>query len=128
MSAPASTNPDPADRRGSGRRNLLIVVIAAVLVAGVAGGGYGLSYILLGPSAPVAVGSLPPVIPSGAGVTLPPADQSAAGSTGASGSAPVAGALDGTSNVNTTLGSISDGTASFAGYRVTSHSKALPSP
>jgi polyisoprenoid-binding protein YceI len=63
------------------------------------------------------VGSLPPVIPAGATVTLPPATSSVAvpGTTAAS---PVAGSLDGTWNVDTTLGNISDGTASFAGYRV----------
>jgi polyisoprenoid-binding protein YceI len=103
MSAPVASNPTPAGPRRTSRRNLLMVAIAVVLVAGAAGGGYGLWYILVGPSAPTAVGSLPPAIPTG---------QSVAGVTAGTGS------LDGRWDVNTTLGSLSDGTATFAGYRV----------
>jgi polyisoprenoid-binding protein YceI len=115
MSAPVSSP------RPHGRRNLLLAVVAAVVVAGLIGGGYGLWYVLVGPPAPAAVGSLPPALPSGV-VTLPPATGTpagvASGSASATGSAAVAGSLDGPWNINTTLGSIGDGTATFAGYRV----------
>lgn len=90
----------------SGRRKLLLAAIALIAIAGIAGGGYGLWYILLGPSSPAAVSSIPPAVPAGATVTLQALTGSAAGS------------LDGTWNVNTTLGTVADGTASFAGYRV----------
>jgi polyisoprenoid-binding protein YceI len=80
-----------------GKRNLLVAVLAVLIVAGVAAGGYGLWYILIGPSAPAAVGT--PAVPVGATIAAP-------------------ASLDGTWNVNTSLGNISDGSATFAGYRV----------
>lgn len=79
-------------------RSRLLVALAVVVIAGVAAGGYGLWYILVGPSSPASVDSAPPAIPSVA-VAAP-------------------ASLDGTWTVNTTLGTIDDGTASFAGYRV----------
>ena len=99
MSSPASPTPLPAGGPSHRKRNLLLVALAVVLVAGVAGGGYGLWYILLGPSSPAGVNAGPPAVPSGAAVAAP-------------------ASLDGTWNVTTSLGSIGDGTASFAGYRV----------
>jgi len=98
VSAQSSPN-SPSGHRSHRNRNLLLVAIAVVVVAGIAAGGYGLWYILIGPSSPGAVSSGPPAIPAGAGVPAP-------------------ASLDGTWNVNTSLGTISDGTASFAGYRV----------
>jgi polyisoprenoid-binding protein YceI len=77
------------------------VVVAAIAVAALAGGAYGLWYVLVGPSGPAAVSSAPPALPSGASA-VPAAP----------------GSLDGTWTVNTSLGSITDATASFAGYRV----------
>jgi polyisoprenoid-binding protein YceI len=76
-----------------------MIAIAVIVIAGVAAGGYGLWYILIGPSAPAAVSSAAPAIPTGASVAAP-------------------ASLDVTWNVNTALGSIGDGTASFVGYRV----------
>jgi polyisoprenoid-binding protein YceI len=105
MSTPTFEKPAPA-RNPGGLRKMLLVILALVVVAGVAGGGYGLWYILLGPTSPAAVSSVAPAVPSGANVTL----QAATGSAG--------GSLDGTWNVNNTLGSLGDGTSSFAGYRV----------
>ncbi len=82
------------------RRNRRIVMVAliVVVIAGVAGGAYGLWYILIGPASPSAVAAAPPVLPGNA-VAAP-------------------ASLDGTWTVNTTLGTIDDGTASFVGYRV----------
>lgn len=97
MSAPASKGRLPAGLRR--HRRALLVAVAAVAVAAVAAGGYGLWYILIGPSSPAAVNAAAPVIPAGASVPAP-------------------ASLDGTWNVDTSLGTIDDGTASFAGYRV----------
>ena len=99
MSKPMSSDPIPARPGPNRSRKLLLVVVAAIVVAGLVGGGYGLWYVLVGPGGPAAVSSAPPALPSGAG-------------------AAIAGSLDGTWTVNTTLGSIGDGSASFAGYRV----------
>jgi len=101
MSAPTSSDPIPAKPGPNRSRRLLLVVAAAIVIAGLVGGGYGLWYVLIGPSSPAAVGSAPPALPSTAGTV-----------------AAAPGSLDGTWTVNTSLGSITDGTASFAGYRV----------
>ena len=98
MTVPSSPTPStPSTKRAHGKRNLLIAVAAVVALAGVAVGGYGLWYLFLSPAGPAAVGA--PVIPSGTG-------------------APAPASMDGTWNVNTSLGSISDFSASWAGYRV----------
>ena len=99
MSAPSSVGPGPAAGRSHRHRNLLIGLVAVVAIAAVAAGGYGLWYVLIGPSSPAAVSSAPPAIPSGAAVGA-------------------ASSMDGTWNVSTSLGSIDDATATFAGYRV----------
>jgi polyisoprenoid-binding protein YceI len=101
MSKPVSSDPVPAKPGPNRSRKLLLVVVVAIVIAGLVGGGYGLWYVLVGPSGPAAVSSAPPALPSGASA-VPTAPAS----------------LDGTWTVNTTLGSIGDGTASFAGYRV----------
>ena len=97
MTAP--TSPTAAINRPHRNRNLLLVLLAVLVVAAVAAGGYGLWYILVGPSSPTAVGSDAPVIPTGAAVAAPTS-------------------LDGTWNVATSLGTVDDGTATFVGYRI----------
>jgi polyisoprenoid-binding protein YceI len=77
----------------------VVGVVVLIAVAAIAAGGYGLWYILIGPSSPSAVSNLPPSIPAGAAVAAP-------------------ASMDRTWNVNTSLGSIDDATASFVGYRV----------
>jgi polyisoprenoid-binding protein YceI len=99
MTAPSSPAQPPSAGRSHRNRNLLIGLIAVVVIGGVAVGGYGLYYLFLSPAGPAAVASGAPVIPSGAGVTAP-------------------ASIDGTWNVNTSLGSISDFSASWVGYRV----------
>jgi len=99
MSAPVSPSQVPASQRPHRNRNPLLVLLAIAAVAGVAGGAYGLWYILIGPSSPVAVSAGSPAIPAGAAIAAP-------------------ASLDGTWNVNTTIGKIDDGSASFVGYRV----------
>jgi len=95
MTAPLSPTVPPAH----GTRNLLMVVIAVFVVAVVAVGGYGLWYILIGPAAPAAVSSEAPVIPASTSVAAP-------------------ASLDGSWQVNDSLGSMNDFSASWAGYRV----------
>ena len=91
------TSSNPASHR---RRNLTIVAMA-ILVVLVAGGGYGLWYLFLRPAGPAAVSSESLVLPS------------------AVASSPLAaGGLPGTWNVDTSIGSLSDSSDSFVGYRV----------
>jgi polyisoprenoid-binding protein YceI len=99
MPEQSSTGPALAGHRSRRNRNILVVVLAVVAIAAIAAGGYGLWYILVGPSSPASVNSGPPAIPAGAAVGAP-------------------ASMNGTWNVNTSLGSISDATASFVGYRV----------
>jgi polyisoprenoid-binding protein YceI len=88
--------PEPVIRQA---RSLPILRILAVLVAiAVLAGGYGIWYLFFRPSGPPPVGS----------TSLPVAS----GSIGAPGSA------EGTWKVDTDIGSMQDGTASFVGYRV----------
>jgi polyisoprenoid-binding protein YceI len=98
VSASASSSA-PSSKGARNNRNLLLAIIGVIVIAGVIGGGYGLWYILVGPSSPSSVNAGPPAIPSGAAVAAP-------------------ASFDGTWNVDTSMGSVDDGTASFAGYRV----------
>jgi polyisoprenoid-binding protein YceI len=81
------------------------VRVAAVLLvlAVLAAGGYGLWYLFLRPAAPTAVGASQVGVPS----------SSAAPSVTAA-----AGGIEGTWQVDTSIGSFSDFTSSFVGYRV----------
>jgi polyisoprenoid-binding protein YceI len=93
------TSPTPSAKRAHGKRNLFIAVAAVATLAGVAVGGYGLWYLFLSPPGAAAVASGAPRFPSGTGVPAP-------------------ASMDGTWNVNGDLGSMSDVSASWAGYRV----------
>ncbi|MGZ6315322.1 MAG: YceI family protein [Candidatus Limnocylindrales bacterium] len=95
MTAPLS----PTARQSRGNKNLLLIVIAVFVIAAIAAGGYGLWYILIGPAAPGAVTGEAPAIPAGASVAAP-------------------ASLDGTWQVDTSLGSMNDFSASWTGYRV----------
>ena len=76
------------------RRNVLLIV-AGLMLAGAVAGGIGAWYILIGPPSPAAA----PAIPAGAAVAAP-------------------ASLDGSWQVNSSLGSIGDFTSSWLGYRV----------
>ena len=92
----------------------LRIGLAAVIVAVVATGAFGLWYIFLRPSGPAAVDDTSLVVPTAAATASPAAGSSSAGSS----SAPRAGGIDGTWNVDTSIGSFSDFSDSFVGYRV----------
>jgi polyisoprenoid-binding protein YceI len=95
--------------RRSGRP--LAIVAGVIALAVIAGAAYGIWYLFLKPSGPVAVtdASLPPLPSSSA---TPAVSSSAA----ASGSASTG--VDGAWNVDTSVGSFADGTGTFVGYRV----------
>lgn len=95
------TSPQPVRTARSPRRNLAIVAVA-ILVVIVAAGGYGLWYLFLRPAGPAAVSTEALVLPSIAAASSPLAS----------------GSLEGTWKVDATIGSFSDSTASFVGYRV----------
>ena len=88
-----------------GRRNPLMVVGAVIALAVIAGTAFGLWYLFLRPAGPAAVAdaTLPPVPTASAGATVKPLGS---------------GGIDGKWNVSTTIGSFSDFTDSFVGYRV----------
>jgi polyisoprenoid-binding protein YceI len=88
------------------------VRVAAVLLvlAVLAAGGYGLWYLFLRPAAPAAVGASHVALPSST------ADPSATASAGGSGGA--TDGIEGSWQVDPSIGSFSDFTSSFVGYRV----------
>ena len=88
-----------------GRRSPLMVVGAVIALAVIAGTAFGLWYLFLRPAGPAAVAdaTLPPVPSASAGGTVKPLGP---------------GGVDGKWNVSTTIGSFSDFTDSFVGYRV----------
>jgi polyisoprenoid-binding protein YceI len=81
--------------RLQGRRKLALVIGVVVVVAVIAGGAFGLWYILIGPPSPSAA---VPAIPAGSSVPAP-------------------ASLDGSWQINDSLGTAND-TSSWVGYRV----------
>lgn len=99
--------------------NALRIGVAVVALAIVAAGAFGLWYIFLRPSGPAAVGDAALVVPSKTAATSSAGASSAATSSSASSSSdPLSGGIDGTWNVDTSIGSFSDFSDSFVGYRV----------
>jgi polyisoprenoid-binding protein YceI len=92
-----------ADQRPStsraGRHRKLLIGLGAVALVAVLAGTVGLWYVLIGPSGPAAVNAGPPAVPSNVEVAVP-------------------SSLDGSWTVVDDIGSLNDGTATFAGYRV----------
>lgn len=106
------TSPEPVRRvptASSGRPSWFRLALAALLVAIVAGGAFGIWYLFLRPAPPAAVAL--PSLP----VSSPGSSAAASAEPGASA---VAGGLDGTWQVDTTVGSFTDFSGSFVGYRV----------
>ena len=94
------------------------IALAAVVLAILAAGAFGLWYILLRPSGPAAVADASLVVPSRAPATSSAGSSAAATSSASSSSTTPSGGIDGTWNVDTSIGSFSDFSDSFVGYRV----------
>jgi polyisoprenoid-binding protein YceI len=99
----AMTPPPPTaeahDASRVGRHRKLLIGLGIVAVAGILAAAAGLWYVLIGPSGPAAVDAGPPAVPSNAAVAAP-------------------ASLDGEWTIVDDVGSVSDGTSTFAGYRV----------
>ena len=122
------TTPGPADpatdATASGRRRwpVVVILLGALLIAAAS---LGFSYLFLG-EAPAAVGlveaTASPSAGANAGTTAPPAASSAASPAAAGASGGTSGGsstgLDGTWKVDPSVGSFSDFSGSFVGYRV----------
>ena len=109
---PASAN------RPSWLRPVLIVAAVAILAAAAAGAWY----LFLRPAAPaeVALAAVPTAAPTDDATEAPESEEPAATeSTAPAASAAVAAGLDGTWTVDPSIGSFSDFSGSFVGYRVT---------
>jgi polyisoprenoid-binding protein YceI len=101
-------------RGSSSGANALRIGVGVVVLAIVAAGAFGLWYIFLRPSGPAAL-----VVPSKAAAMSSAGASAAASSSSASSSSdPLSGGIDGTWNVDTSIGSFSDFSDSFVGYRV----------
>ncbi len=113
MEAPPRIRPAGSPSRS---RRPILIAMGVALLAVVALGGYGLWYLFLQPAGPAAVAdtSLPPVPTSASGSSQPAASSEPSASSQSGGS----GAIDGTWNVDTSIGSFADSTSSFVGYRV----------
>ena len=106
------TTPEPVRRLptgSSGRPSWLRLALGALLLAIVAGGAFGIWYLFLRPAPPAAV-------------ALPSIPVSSPGSSAAASAEPVAstaaGGMDGAWQVDPSVGSFSDFSGSFVGYRV----------
>lgn len=111
----------PQPTRSSARpRRVVGLVAAAIVIALLAVGGYGVWYLFLQPPgpAPVGQGSLPPVPSNAAASGIAATSTTAAGGSPAASTASSAIAIDGTWNVDTSIGSFADFSGSFVGYRV----------
>lgn len=101
------------------RRSPLLLVLAGLVVLGAIAGAAGLAYLFLrgAPPAAVGLGSASPAasVPAQTGGTVPIATGSVATGPAAM---PGPGGLAGTWTIDTTIGSFSDFSSSFVGYRV----------
>lgn len=107
------TSPQPV-RRGVApaertRPSWIRIGLAAVLLAVLAAGAFGIWYLFLRPAPPAAV-ALPSLPVSSPGAS--------AASSSSSGASTGAGGIDGTWQVDPTVGSFADFSGSFVGYRV----------
>jgi len=115
----------PADQARSRppllRNRWLLIGLAAIVIVLLAGGAMGFSYLFLREPAPAAVGlSTASPTPSAAGpsAAADPSADSGASATPAGGSTTTGDGLDGTWSVDASIGSFSDFSGSFVGYRV----------
>ena len=110
------TQPTTQSRSNPNRR-WLFLLLGLAAVALIAAGAYGFSYLFLREPAPAAVG-LSSASPSPTAASSAEATASADPTDAAASSATGSTALDGTWNVDRSIGSFSDFSGSFVGYRV----------
>lgn len=114
----------PSDASDAGlpatvRRRWPILVLLALVVAMLLGGWLGFSYLFLRPAAPAAVGLAGASTTPSATSSVDAATASPVATASRTVSAEVGGAVfDGTWNVDSSIGSFSDFSGSFVGYRV----------
>ncbi len=104
------------------------IVVGVIFLALVIAAAAGLWYLFFRPAgpAPVSLASLPPVAAASADPTAATsadpagatADPTASAGASSSASTPSSDGISGTWNVDTSVGSVSDGTGTFVGYRV----------
>lgn len=119
MTSPVSADNAPS-RPPLLRNRWLAIAIGAIVIALLAGGAMGFSYLFLREPAPAAVGlstATPTPAASGDPAATASSDPAASTSPGAS-SATSGDGLNGTWNVDASIGSFSDFSGSFVGYRV----------
>ena len=95
------------------RRSPLVIGLVAVVLIGALAAAGGLAYLFLRAAPPPAVGTASSTPIAGAPVSEPPSAASPGATTG-----PRPSGLDGTWTIDTSIGSFSDFTSSFVGYRV----------
>ena len=103
------------------RNRLVLIGLGAILIALLAGGAMGFSYLFLREPAPAAVGqstASPTPSDAAASAATDPSADAGASATPAGGSSTTTGGFDGTWNVDASIGSFSDFSGSFVGYRV----------
>jgi polyisoprenoid-binding protein YceI len=98
--------------RSEGRSRIYLLLAGAVAVAVLAAGAYGAWYVFLRPGGPAAVGETQVALPSSSAAAS--ADSSSAASSDPAADGGIAGAW----TVDTSIGSFSDFSGSFVGYRV----------
>lgn len=113
---PGAPNRPPA--APPSRRRWPLIVVSIVAVAAIAGGAYGFAYLFLREEAPPAVGLGTASPSAAASVPSEPGSAAPSESTAPAGSAATGGALDGSWTVDPSVGSFSDFSSAFVGYRV----------
>jgi len=106
------------------RNRFVLIGLGAIVIALLAGGAMGFSYLFLREPAPAAVGlSTASPTPSAATATTDPSAATGASATPADGSSAATGGFDGAWNVDASIGSFTDFSGSFV---ATGSRKSLP--
>ncbi|HET7181943.1 MAG TPA: YceI family protein [Candidatus Limnocylindrales bacterium] len=109
----------PSKSRSNARSTTRIVVLAVIALAILgAGAGFWILFVRGTPPPPVSVATVSPGASHAAGATTPTTTTGSAGTASGTASGTTGGTISGTWRVDTSIGSFSDFTSSFVGYRV----------